>query len=184
MFRIIGTAVVCLLVTFSTASAAPNVPTRGQIKGSVVKMGQQFHLVGYNYRIVKIRWVAADSAFARTLKNAEGVQADAPMGLLVFKTSTKNTLNDENSAPYLIVTAIYKDGTQVDGYETPLSSSGVVQASRKIYPGQGATFYYAVAGVPKPTAANPLTKLILSNGSNNDPGYPRVYRLIDPVVSP
>lgn len=184
MFRILGTTLACLLTLFSAASAAPSVPTRGQINGSVVKMGQQFHLIGYNYRIVNIRWVAADSSFAQTIKNAEGIHADAPMGLLVFKTATKNTLNQESSAPYLTITAMYKDGTQVDGYDSPLASGGAVQASKTIYPGQGLTFYYCVAGVPKPTVANPLTKLILANGSNNDPGYPRVYRMIHPVVSP
>ncbi len=169
-----------VLVVSSTAHAAPHVPPRGAIKAEIVKMNQQFHLNGFNYRIAKIYWVSTDDAFAKAVSSYAPTTTP---GVLVFEVPVKNTQSDEDYAPELTVTALYKDGTQADSDGRPYSAAGATQNNRKIFPGQGATFYYAVGGVPAPTIGNPVVKLILKNAANNDPGYPPVYRLLQPVVS-
>lgn len=179
MFRLLLTFAAFLLVS-STAMAAPHVPTRGAMKGDIVKMNQQFHLTGYNYRIAKIHWVSADNAFAQAVSS---YAATTTPGVLVFEVPVKNTQSESDFAPELTITALYKDGTQADSDGHPYSAAGAIQNNRKIFPGQGATFYYAVGGVPAPTNGNPVVKLILKYAANNDPGYPPVYRLLQPVVS-
>ena len=182
MIRASITAV--MLVLFSSlAIAAPKVPGRGQMKGDVIGMNQQFHITGYNYRIKAIRWVPATDPFAQGASSYAGT-ATAPNGYLVFEVPAKNTQSEEDWAPNLVVTALYKDGTTADGDQTPFSSAGDPLTSRKVFPGQGITVYYTIANVPQPTKANPLFKLILKYTANNDPGYPPVYRLLHPIVSP
>lgn len=184
MTRIFMVAMSLLLLS-SQALAAP-VPTRGAMKGAIIAMNEQFHLIGFNYRIAKIRWVPANDAFAKAVSpytTSGYTSVTAPMGLLVFQVPVKNTQKEEDYVPLLTITAMYKDGTAVDGIDNPFSASGVLQSSRKLYPGQGATVDYTVPNVPKPTKGNPLVKLILKNTEHNDPGYPPVYRLLNPVVS-
>ncbi len=172
-----------LVLSSSVAFAAPGVPGRGQMKGDIVKMNQQFHITGYNYRIKAIRWVPATDPFAQGASSYAGT-ASAPNGYLVFEVPAKNTQSEEDWAPNLTVTALYKDGTMADGDQTPFSKTGNPLTSRKVFPGQGITVYYTIANVPRPTKDNPLVKLILKYTANNDPGYPPVYRLLHPIVSP
>lgn len=177
------TFLAAFILSSSVALAAPGVPGRGQMKGDIVKMNQQFHITGYNYRIKAIRWVPATDPFAQGASSYAGT-ATAPNGYLVFEVPAKNTQSEEDWAPNLTVTALYKDGTMVDGDQTPFSKTGNPLTSRKVFPGQGITVYYTIANVPQPTKGNPLVKLILKYTANNDPGYPPVYRLLHPVVSP
>ncbi len=90
----------------------------------------------------------------------------------------------EAGVPGLDITAFYKDGTQATSNETPFSKTGNPLTPNNLFPGQGMTVYYAIVNVPKPTKANPLVKLVLRYTANNDPGYPPVYRMLHPVVTP
>lgn len=171
--------VAAFLMVSSAAYAAPHVPTRGAMKGDVVKMGQQFHLTGFNYRITKIHWIPSSDAFAKAI--SPYMPTSSP-GLLVFQVPVKNTQSEADYDPLLTITVLYKDGTQADSDGHPYSAAGALQ-QKKLFPGQGATFYYAAGGVPQPTDDNPVVKLILKNTENNDPGYPPVYRLLHPVIT-
>lgn len=171
------------LLSASAALAAPAVPGRAALKGDLVKMNQQFHLLGYNYRIVHITWVPATDAFVqKTADYASG--STAPNGALIFKVPAKNTQSSWDYAPALHITVQYKDGTQADGYDQPFLKSGTMVHAYKIQPGQGMTFYYIVDNVPQPTHDNPVVKLLLKNTSSNDKGFPPVYRMLHPVISP
>ncbi len=172
-----------LALSFSTAIAAPTVPGRAQLKGDMLRMNQQFHITGFNYRIHAIRWVAASDPFARAIVSYVAT-ASAPNGYLVFEVPVKNTQSGEAGVPGLDITAFYKDGTSATSNEIPFSKTGAPLNSSNLFPGQGMTVYYAIVNVPKPTKSDPLVKLLLRYTANNDPGYPPVYRLLHPVVTP
>ena len=79
----------------------------------------------------------------------------------------------------------YKDGTQADDGDGVPWSTAYKQLlyNTTYYPGEGVTTYFIIANVPQPTQQNPITKLILSDpGMQNAPGYPKLYRLLDPIV--
>ncbi|MGC8484928.1 MAG: hypothetical protein ACP5O6_04765 [Candidatus Baltobacteraceae bacterium] len=172
-----------LACAFSAAAAAPTVPGRAQLKGAMVGMNQQFHITGFNYRIHAIRWVAASDPFAQAIVSYVAT-ATAPNGYLVFEVPVKNTQSGEAGVPGLDITAFYKDGTEATSNETPFSKTGSPLTPNNLFPGQGMTVYYAIVNVPRPTKANPLVKLLLRYTANNDPGYPPVYRMLHPVVTP
>ncbi len=189
MFRLVVSALVVLSCS-SVALAAPSVPTRGQVRGDVVHMNQQFHVNGFNIRIESIRWIASTSPLAARIASLPQMEAPtAPNGFLEFKVLKKNT--QSGTAPgagLLKIMAFYRDGTQADdGVAYPFSTSFhyVGSSSTNIYPGQGMTVYYFIENVPQPSKQNPLTKLVISDPSMyNDPGYPKVYRLLNPVLTP
>lgn len=172
-----------LAFSFSTAIAAPTVPGRAQLKGDMVRMNQQFHITGFNYRIHAIRWVAASDPFAQAITSYVAT-ASPPNGYLVFEVPLKNTQSGEAGVPGLDITAFYKDGTNATSNEIPFSKAGAPLKSNNLFPGQGMTVYYAIVNLPQPTKANPVVKLLLSYTANNDPGYPPVYRMLHPVVTP
>ncbi|MHB8141160.1 MAG: hypothetical protein ACYDHD_07930 [Vulcanimicrobiaceae bacterium] len=177
------TFIAALVLTSSVALAVPHVPGRGPLKGDIVKMNQQFHLNGFNYRVESIRWIPATDPYAQKAAPYAG-NATAPNGFLVFEVPVKNANYFVEPIPNLIVTAFYKDGTSKDSDGPAHSKAGPeVNASEKLYPGQGVTVYYVLSDVPQPSSSNPLTKLILKNNLSN-PGYPPVYRLLHPVVHP
>ncbi len=172
-----------LACTLTAVSAAPSVPGRAQLKGDMVRMNQQFHITGFNYRIHAIRWVAPSDAFAQAIVSYVAT-VNAPNGYLVFEVPVKNTQSGEAGVPGLDITAFYKDGTEATSNETPFSKTGTPLTPKNLFPGQGMTVYYAIVNLPKPTKANPLVKLLLRYTANNDPGYPPVYRLLHPVFTP
>jgi hypothetical protein len=177
-------AVLALLAFSSSAAlAAPAVPGRAQMKGDVVKMNDQFHLTGWNYRIKSIRWIPATDAYAQKVASYAG-DATAPNGYLVLEVPVKNTQSEQDAVPQLIATAFYNDGTTKDSGPMPYSKAGNPINNQQVYPGGGATAYYVINDVPQPTKDNPLTKMIFKLNANNDPGYPPVYRLMQPVVTP
>ncbi len=179
------TLVIAALLAFSASAAlaAPAVPGRAQLKGDMVRMNQQFHITGFNYRIHAIRWVAPSDPFAQAIVSYVA-SVSAPNGYLVFEVPLKNTQSGEAGVPGLDITAFYKDGTSATSNETPFSKAGAPLTSQNIFPGQGITVYYAIVGLPKPTKGNPVVKLLLKYTANNDPGYPPVYRMLHPVVTP
>ena len=170
-------------LTTSIAMAAPSVPTRGQLSGDVVVMNQQFHLSGFNYRIASIRWASPSDAFVRSVASYVG-DSDAPNGALIFEVLVKNTQSEVDAAPHPTITVQYKGGTEADSSIAPFAKAGGAPVTtQKIYPGQGATLYYVVKNVPKPSSSDPLVKLIIKTDGSNDKGYPPVYRMLQPVVS-
>lgn len=171
------------LLCCSVAIATPTVPGRSQLKGDVVKMNDQFHLTGWNYRIKSIRWIPATDAFAQKIASYAG-DATAPNGYLVLEVPVKNTQSQQDAVPQLSATAFYNDGTTKDSGPMPYSKAGSPINSQQVYPGGGATAYYVITDVPQPTKDNALTKMIFKLNANNDPGYPPVYRLLKPVVTP
>ena len=179
-------AVIASLACSSLALAAPSVPTRGAVKGDIVHMNQQFHIEDDNLRIASIAWIASTDPLATTISNLPQMPSlTAPNGYLLFTVPQKNTSKRPQPAQYLKITAFYKDGTQVDdGDGVPWSTSyKQLLYTTNYYPGQGVTTYFIIANVPQPTTKDPLTKLILSDpGLQNSPGYPKVYRLLNPVT--
>ncbi len=149
-------------------------------------MNQQFHILDDNLRIASIRWIPSTDPLATRISNLPQMQAPtAPNGYLLFSVPQKNTSRNPQPAQYLKITAFYKDGTQADDGDGVPWSTAYKQLlyNTTFYPGQGVTTYFIIANVPQPTRNNPLTKLILSDpGMQNDSGYPRVYRLLNPVV--
>lgn len=185
MLRTYVTAVALTALTalsFSTSSAARNIPAHGNRHGDKVCMGEPFHFTGYDYRIMTIRWVSADDRFATTIA-PYAKPSTAPNGYLVFKVPVKNMQNGEATAPGLDITAYYRDGTFATSNETPFSSSGAPQTATNFLPDQGMTMYYAIANVPQPTKSNPVVKLILRYAANNDPGYPDTYYMKYPIFT-
>lgn len=172
-----------LAFSSSVVLAAPAVPTRSQLKGDNVKMNGQFHLTGWNYRVKAIRWIPATNAFAQAVASYAG-DATAPNGYLVLEVPVKNTQSEQDAVPQLTATAFYYDGTTKDSGPMPYSKAGKPINTQQVYPGGGTTAYYVISDVPQPTKANPLTKMIFKLNANNDPGYPPVYRLLKPVVTP
>lgn len=176
------------LVCVAPVFARPNVPGHGPVKGDVISMHQQFHVQSANFRIASIKWIPATDPKAATIAGVLHVdEVSAPSGYLMFVAPQKNTRSHPDSAVWLKITAFYKDGTQVDDAEgVPVSTTyKQLLYTTNFYPGQGITTYFFIANAPQPTQANPLTKLIISDPSmQNDPGYPKVYRMVHPVLTP
>jgi len=181
-------ALAAVLASSSLAIAAPSVPTRGAVKGDVVHMNQQFHVDSANFRITAIKWIPASDPKAATIAGVLHIdEVSAPNGYLMFVAPQKNTRSHPDSAVWLKITAFYKDGTQADDADGVPVSTAYKQLLYNVnfYPGQGVTTYFFIANVPQPTPQNPLTKLIIGDTNNqNDPGYPKVYRMLDPIVTP
>ena len=170
------------------ALARTTVPTRGPIKGDIIHINQQFHVESANFRITAIHWIPADDPKAATIAGALHIdEVTAPNGYLMFVAPQKNTRSHPDSSEWLKITAFYKDGTTADDADGVPVTSKYQQLLYNVnfYPGQSVMTYFFIANVPQPTAQNPLTKIMVSSVSlHNDPGYPKVYRMLDPVVSP
>ena len=177
LFAFFATAL-CL----TPALAAPVAPGQGQVKGDAVVLNQQFHIDHYNFRIQKIEWIAADSAFAKT-QDSEAI--DDGKGLILITATVKSTFTDAENLPIPEIQVFYKDGTQsADDNRTPFSASGG-ELSGDYQPGQGASVRFYIANVPKPSTDNPVTKMIFQphNGEDNDSGAPKMFRLLNPPIS-
>jgi len=185
--RIVLAAVLALACS-SFVLAAPSVPTRGAVKGDVVRMNQFFHIEDDNLRVASIRWISSGDPLATTISNLPQMSSPtAPNGYLLFTVPQKNTSKNPQPAQYLKITVFYKDGTQADDGDGVPWSTAYKQLlyNTTYYPGEGVTTYFIIANVPQPTQQNPITKLILSDpGMQNAPGYPKLYRLLDPIVKP
>ncbi len=170
------------------ALARTSVPTRGAVKGDIIHINELFHVQSANFRITAIHWIPATDPKAATIAGVLHVdETSAPNGYLMFVAPQKNTRSHPDSAEWLKITAFYKDGTQVDDAEgVPVSTTyKQLLYNTNFYPGQGVMTYFFIANAPQPTVQNPLTKIIVSDPSlQNDPGYPKVYRMLGPIVSP
>ena len=171
-------AALCL----APAVAAPVAPGQGQIKGDVVQLNQQFHIDHFNFRIQKIEWIAADTAFA---KAQDGEAIDDGKGLILITATVKSTFTDAENLPIPEIQVFYKDGTQsADDNRTAFSASGT-ELSGDYQPGQGASVRFYIPNMPKPSADNPITKMIFqpNNGDDNDSGAAKAFRMLSPPVS-
>ncbi|GAC1499332.1 MAG: hypothetical protein NVS1B14_02770 [Vulcanimicrobiaceae bacterium] len=168
-------------LTTSVAVAAPVAPGRGQIQGDIIQMNQQFHIDHYNFRIQKIEWIGGEHPFAK----ARDESLDEGKGLILITATVKSTATDSESLPYPEIQVLYKDGTQsADDNRSPYSAAGT-DLSGDYQPGQGATVRFYIPNMLKPSPENPITKLILQphNGSDNDSGAPKMFRMLNPPVS-
>ncbi len=114
MNRIVLAAVLSLACS-SLVLAAPSVPTRGAVKGDIVRMNQFFHIEDDNLRVASIRWISPGDSLATTISNLPQMSSPtAPNGYLLFTVPQKNTSKNPQPAQYLKITVFYKDGTQAD----------------------------------------------------------------------
>lgn len=172
-------AALCL----SPAIASPVAPARGQIKGDIVQVNQLFHIGGFNVRVLKLEWVAADSAFVKGLEDPP--QIDEGKGALVITATLKNTAQDAQELLVPTIQVFYKDATQSDEDDRYPRTAAGKDISGDYQPGQGMTVRYSIPNVPKPTADNPVTKILVKpqNAGDNDEGFPKVFRMLSPPVS-
>ena len=162
--------------------ASPVAPGRGQISGDVVALNQQFHIDHYNFRIQKVEWITPDSPFGRAIGDNE--TTDEGKGFILITATVKSTFDDSEALPYPEIQVLYKDGMQsTDDNRSPYSASGNLM-NGDYQPGQGASVRFYIPNMPKPTADNPITKLILQphNGTDNDAGAPKMFRMLNPPV--
>jgi len=171
------------LMTLGTAAAngAPIAPGQGQIHGDVVQLNQQFHIDHYNFRIQKIEWIPGSDPFAV----ARDESLDEGNGLILITATVKSTFTDSEPLPFPEIQVLYKDGTQsADDNREPYNGAGKVM-SGDYQPGQGATVRFYIPNMAKPSSDNPVTKLIFQphNGSDNDAGAPKMFRMLNPPVA-
>lgn len=162
------------------AGAAPIAPGAVPIKGDVIQLGTLFHVDYWNIRITSIAWEPATSPLGQKL------DVDDDKGLLVFTADIKVSSDKPQEMMLPSIQVIYKDGTQSsdDNRTAYRADTAAEQGQGPYQPGQGLTVRFAIPNASKPTAANPVIKVLIKpyNGGDNDSGAAKVFRFLDPPI--
>lgn len=158
-----------------SAGAAP--AAAGQLSGVDIKLNQVFKLDYFNLRIRKVRWVPGSSPLAQAAGSGDG-----GTGALVLTIEARNAGTDASSVPTLAIQAMFKSGFQTDSEGRIAYDAQGHDLSGDYQPGDGPTMYSVIPHVPKPTAANPVTKIVFTPSYSGEEG-PQIFRLFLPPVA-
>lgn len=169
---------ILFLVAAGALLATGPVPApAAQLSGVDIKLNQVFKLDFFNLRIRKVRWVPGSSPLAQAAGSGDG-----GTGALVLTIEARNAGTDASGAPSLSIQAMYKSGLQTDSEARIAYDAQGHDLSGDYQPGDGPTMYSVIPNVPKPTAANPVTKIVFTPSYSGDQG-PQIFRLYLPPVS-
>jgi len=166
------------------SGGAPIAPGAVPIKGDMIQLGTLFHVDYWNIRITNIAWEPVTSPLGKAL--GQSLDLDNDKGLLVSTADIKVASDKPQDMLYPSIQVIYKDGTQSDDENRTAyrADTAAEQTGDAFQPGQGLTVRFIVPNVPKPTAANPVIKVLIKpyNGGDNDSGAAKVFRFLDPPI--
>lgn len=145
--------------------------------GVDIKANQVFRLDFFNFRIRKVEWMPASSAFA---SNAAG--SDAGRGIIVLTIEVRNAGEDASGPPSPAIQVIMKSGEHSTAEGRVAYDAIGKEMNGDFQPGDGPTVKYVIPDIPKPTAANPVTKIDFTPSYSGDTG-PSIFRLITPQVT-
>lgn len=166
-----------LLVAFvalaSFAAPAPAVAS----PGVQIKANQVFLLDFFNFRIRKVEWMPATSSL---VNNAVG--SDAGRGAIVLTIEVRNASDDARGLPSPAIQVMMKSGEQTTAEGRTAYDANGHEINGDYQSGDGPTVKYVIPDVAKPSASNPVTKIVFTPSYSGDTG-PSIFRLIQPQVT-
>lgn len=168
------TVLVCLTAVRPVDAAAPAAKLP---PSDTALMGKPFVLDFYNFTIRAVTWLPDSSPAMQKI----GQSSDEGKGSLVVTADVKNSSGSSSSAPDNVIQAIFKDGSSTAEQSSTAYTTTWKPLAGGYEPGDGTTAYFVVANVDKPTADNPITKLVLHASYSGT--KPELVRLVSPPVS-
>ncbi|MDP9018970.1 MAG: hypothetical protein M3N19_11720 [Candidatus Eremiobacteraeota bacterium] len=149
----------------------------GQLSGATIKANQVFLLDFFNFRIRKVEWMPA----AKPLVQAAYADDAAGSGAIVLTIELRNASGDARGLPDPVIQVIQRDGTQTTAEARTAYTPGGKQIDGDYQPGDGPTVRFVIPNISKPTASNPITKIVFTPSYTGDTG-PAIFRFYNPVV--
>ncbi|GAC1394311.1 MAG: hypothetical protein NVSMB31_14590 [Vulcanimicrobiaceae bacterium] len=149
----------------------------GQLTGATIKANQVFLLDFFNFRIRKVEWMPP----AKPLVQAAYADDAAGSGAVVLTVELRNASGDARDVPDPVIQVIQKDGTRTTAEARTAYAPSGKQIDGDFEPGDGPTVRFVIPNVGKPTAKNPITKIVFTPSYTGDTG-PAIFRLYNPVV--
>ncbi|MDQ6930317.1 MAG: hypothetical protein M3126_06600 [Candidatus Eremiobacteraeota bacterium] len=142
-----------------------------------VWMNRAFRFGSYDFRIIRIEWTAANGYLVPL-----GQPDPDGTGALVLTIALRNAGKYADHLPTPDIAVILRDGTQTS-LETRFAHDFTgKRLGLDVYaPGEGPTVQYVVASVPKPSASNPVSKIVFSPRYSGGAG-PGIRPLYNPPV--
>ena len=176
MKRSAGLAILLSLFA-GTAAGAATAPAAKLPPSETALMGKPFVLDFYNFTVRAVTWLPDSSPAMQKV----GRSSDEGKGSLVITADIKNSSDHSSSAPDNVMQAIFKDGSATGEDSSTAYTTTWKPLAGSYEPGDGTTAYFVVANVEKPTAENPITKLVLHASYSGT--KPELVRLLTPPVA-
>lgn len=157
-------------LSFCQPSQAAGLP------GVEIKMNQVFKLDFFNMQVRGVEWLPASSPFASAT-----VGDDAGRGVLVLTIEVRNADQDARGLPDPVIQAMMKSGEQTNAEPRTAYNAAGKEITGDYQFGDGPTVKYVIPDVEKPSAENPVTKIVFTPSYSGDTG-PAIFRLYQPVV--
>lgn len=163
-------------IVFLTILCAVIFPVRA-VAADQVWMNRAFRFGSYDFRIIRVEWTAANGYLVPL-----GQPDPDGTGALVLTVALRNAGKYADHLPTPDIAVVLRDGAQTS-METrfPHDFTGKRLGLDVYAPGDGTTVQYVVASVPKPTARNPVSKIVFSPRYSGDAG-PDIRPLYNPPV--
>lgn len=158
------------VLSFCQPSQAAGLP------GVDIKMNQVFRLDFFNMQVRKVEWMPAGSSFASATAGE-----DAGKGVLVLTIEVRNASQDASGLPDPVIQAMMKSGDQTSAEPRVAYNASGKEITGDYQFGDGPTVKYVIPDVEKPSATNPVTKIVFTPSYVGDTG-PAIFRLYQPIV--